>query len=315
MDKRDFYDVLGISKSATEPEIKRAYRRLAKQYHPDQNKGNKDAEERFKEVQVAYDVLSDKDKRSRYDQFGHAGIDPRAGGSWTVADGEPVDFGDFASVFDLGGAGSGGESPFGRGVFEQIFGGRGGGGPRGRGHRPGRDIDHEVSLTFDQAIRGTTLELDMNIEGSRQRIAVHVPAGVRDGQTIRARGQGQPGRGGASGDLNVVCRVQAHPYFRRLGDDIYLDVPISITEAALGAKVDLPTVDGIRSVSVPPGTPSGSRLRLAGLGAPDPRSGARGDHYAVIKIVPPARPTPEQRQLLEELKRTEPDTPRNGLWR
>jgi DnaJ-class molecular chaperone len=314
MDKRDFYDVLGVARNATEADIKRAYRKLAKQYHPDQNKGNKDAETRFKEVQEAYDVLSDKDKRARYDQFGHAGIDPRfGGGSWTASEGEGVDLSDFADIFNMGGGG--GESPFGRGIFEQIFGGRVGGGPRVRVHRPARDIEHEVPLTFEQAVRGTTLDLEIALDGSRQRIAVHVPAGVRDGQTIRVRGQGELGTRGQAGDLHVICRVQPHAYFRREGDDIYLDVPVTISEAALGAKIDLPTIDGVRTVTIPPGTPSGAKLRLAGLGAPNPKDGRRGDHYAVIKIVPPPRPTAEQRKLLEELRRSESFCPRDGLWR
>lgn len=321
MAKRDYYEVLGVSKDAGEAEIKRAYRRLAKQYHPDQNKGDKDAEAKFKEVQEAYDVLSDEKKRARYDQFGHAGFDPRYGPgvgarTWATPGGQAVDFGDLADLFDFSfstGPGGGSASS----VFEQFFQGRGmRSHPRAAEAEPGRDVEHQVSLTFDQAIRGTTLELQLDTGGGRpQRISVRVPPGVRDGQRIRVRGKGYPGtRRRPAGDLYVVCSVQSHPYFERHGDDIYLSVPITITEATLGAKVDLPTLDGIRTVTIPPGTASGAKLRLAGLGVPRPKGGKRGDHYAVIKIVPPTVLTDDQRQLFEKMAGTDVGSPRDGLW-
>lgn len=313
MNKRDYYEVLGLTRGASDADIKKAYRRLAKEFHPDQNKGKKDAEERFKEVQEAYSVLSDADKRAKYDRFGQAGVDPRfaaagagpgSGFSWSTSDGEPIDIGDFAQFFGGGGGGS---------IFDQILGGRSRG--RSAGHAaPSRDVEHDVSLSFEQAVRGTTLDVDVSTGRTQQRISVHVPPGVRDGQVIRVRGKGGHGSRGAAGDLLVTCRVRPHAYFRREGDDVYLDVPVTIGEAALGAKVDLPTLDGVRTVTIPPGTPSGAKLRLSGLGIANPKDGRRGDQYAVIKIVPPAKPTAEQREALEALARVDSTTPRAGLW-
>ncbi len=320
MSERDYYEVLGVSRGAGETEIKRAYRRLAKQHHPDQNKGRQDAEAKFKEIQEAYAVLSDADKRSRYDQFGPAGVDPRfgrEGGAWSRSGsgGPSIDLGDLGDIFDFSfSSGPGG----GRGRssgFEQFFRGEGAG-PRAAETVARRDIEHKVTLTFEQAIRGTTLDLQLDTgRGRRQRISVSIPPGVGDGQRIRVRGKGQPGtRRRPAGDLYVACSVQPHAYFERRGNDIYVDVPITISEAGLGAKLDLPTIDGVRTVTVPPGTASRAKLRLAGLGVPSPKDGKRGDHYAVIKIVPPTDPTDEQRGLLEALAGTEVDSPRDGLW-
>jgi curved DNA-binding protein len=324
---RDYYEILGLSRNAADAEIKRAYRRLVKQYHPDRNKGNKDAEAKFKEVQEAYDCLSDAEKRAQYDRFGQAGpashFDPRAG-NWTYTTGpgggQTIDIGDLQDLFDFGSA-RGGGSPGGVGsIFEQLFRQRGGAGPSRTPvaePEPTRDIDHTVTLTFDQAIHGTTLELQLDTgRGRPQHISVHIPPGVRDGQRIRVRGKGQPGRGRQpAGDLYVTCHVTPHAYFERRGDDIYLDVPITVGEAALGAKIDLPTIDGVRTVTIPPGTASGAKLRLAGLGVPSASGGKRGDHYAVIKIVSPAKLTAEQRELFEKLSRTNLGSPRDGLWR
>lgn len=316
MSKRDYYEVLGISRNASEQDIKRAFRRLAKKYHPDQNKSDADAEAKFKEAQEAYAVLSDKNRRAQYDQFGHAGVGAAAGfnpsGSytWSTSGGAPINLGDLADIFGFGDvADRGGGSP-----FDSFF-----RSTQTRESPPsttaGRDIEQAVTLTFEQAIRGTMLDLEIRAPRRRmQRLSVRIPPGVRDGQRIRVRGKGRPGRGRAQpGDLYVLCSVEKHPYFERLGDDILLTVPITLTEAALGAKVDLPTLDGIRTVSIPPGTPGGSKLRLAGLGVPHPSGTGRGDHYALVKIVPPKIPTPEQRRLLEQLSRTE-TSPRDGLW-
>ena len=238
MAKRDYYDVLGVSKSASDDEIKRAYRRLAKKYHPDQNKDNKEAESMFKEVQEAYDILSEKDKRQRYDQFGHAGLDPRygaasgggeypGGGGWYTSSGEQVDAGDFADIFDMfgGRGGGGGRSGGGASIFENLFRGR-----SGRGFQteddveiphPGRDVEQAVELSFDQAIHGTTLQLQMSMGPKTETISVRIPPGVRQGQKIRVRGKGQPAQGrGEPGDLYVVVEIAPHPYFAREGDDI-----------------------------------------------------------------------------------------------
>ena len=323
---RDYYEILGIPRNAADADIKRAYRRLVKQHHPDRNKGNKDSEAKFKEVQEAYDCLSDAEKRARYDQFGHAGADSRfnpGGGTWTRTagpGGATVDFGDLEDLFDfsfVGRPGSGGAGGAGGSIFEQFVRGRGAGRAPAAEAESAHDVEHGVTLTFEQAIRGTTLEVQLDTgRGRPQRISVHIPPGVRDGQRIRVRGKGQPGRGRrAAGDLYVACSVQPHPYFERRGDDIYLVVPITISEAALGAKVDLPTIDGVRTVTIPPGTPSGAKLRLAGLGVASAAGGGRGDHYAVIKVVPPTKLSAEQRELIERLARTDVGSPRDGLWR
>lgn len=320
MAKRDYYEVLGVSRDANASEIKRAYRRLAKQFHPDQNEGDESASAKFKEVHEAYTALLDKDSRARYDRFGHAGVDGRSAGgtgAWTGSGQVPIDLGDLGDLFDFGdftgpGGGAGGSS-----AFEEFF--RGAGARHGTGAAAAaarRDVEHQISLTFDQAVRGTTLEVPVELGRSRrQRISVTIPPGVREGQRIRVRGKGRPGTARhPAGDLYVTCSIQPHPYFERRGDDVYLDVPITIVEATLGAKVDMPTLDGARTVTIPPGTPSGAKLRLAGLGVPSPRGGDRGDHYAVIKIVPPAKLTAEQRSALERLVETGLEAPRDGLW-
>ena len=292
MAKRDYYEVLGVSRTASADEIKKAHRKLARQYHPDMqaNKNNKQAEENFKEVQEAYDVLSDPTKRQSYDQFGHAGVGAgpppgggngspfdeafrragaaggggrsgwRAGPNVTVEDFDPNDFsnsGDFSSIFD------------------QLFGGRGGAaraagraGPRGRA-RPepqrGADVEHPVTLTFEQAARGVTLPLQISRDGKLETIDVKIPAGVKDGSKIRIRGRGQQG-GGEPGDLFIITQVRPHAYFRREGLDILLDLPLSLYEALLGTKVSVPTLDGPVTLTVPAGTGSGAKLRDQGPG-------------------------------------------------
>jgi DnaJ-class molecular chaperone len=314
MAKRDYYDVLGLAKSATQTDIKKAYRKLAKQHHPDHNKNDPKSGERFKEISEAYEVLSDEDKRAKYDQFGHAG--PAAGFAgapggvrWSTQGGQGVDVGDLGDLFDFdfGGGGHNGGS-----VFERLF--RGQGGRAGRGHveEPPADVEHSVELTFEQAVVGTTIDMRLVGRGT-EHISVRVPPGVRDGQKIRVKGKGQAGSR-ASGDLYVVCRVLPHRYFQRIDDDIFLSVPITITEAAFGAKIDLPTIDGVRAVTIPPGTSSGTKLRLAGLGVPSPKDGTRGDQFAVIKIVAPRNMTAEQEGLLRVFAESQTGDPRQGLW-
>ena len=320
MAKRDYYDILGISKNASEADIKRAFRRLAKKLHPDQNKGDKASEAKFKEVQEAYEALSDKEKRARYDKFGHAGMaagfDPGRGDGVPFGQGgASVDFGDFADFFDVSFHTQGPRS--GRASIFDAFVGGAAPSQTTRTRSSPRDIEYVASLTFDQAIKGTTLDLELSgASAGKQRLSVRIPAGVRHGQKIRVRGKGAPGRGRRpAGDLFVVCSVQPHPYFLRQGDDIYLTVPITITEATLGAKVDLPTLDGVRTVTIPRGTPSGAKLRLAGMGVANPKAKTRGDQYAVIKIVPPKRLSAEQRDLLKRFAATSKTSPRDGLWK
>jgi curved DNA-binding protein len=334
MAKRDYYEVLGIKRDASEAEIKSAYRKLAKRYHPDRNKGDKSAEARFKEVQEAYDVLNDRTKRRQYDQFGQVGEGIPEGVQWQSAG----PGGTYGRVW-TGGGGPGGGIEFDLGDLEEMFGGGGGLGGiferfrhgQGAGRRArrtaaaperGDDIEHEVSLDFWQAIKGTTLDIHLSRPGSwgrteAEKITVRIPEGVQPGQRVRIRGKGQPSPGaGPSGDLYIVCRVLPHPYFKRLGNDIYVDVPISITEACLGAKVEIPTIDGITTVTIPPGTASGKKLRLKGRGVMDPRTRQRGDQYGVVRIVPPPTLSEREEALLEELQAVSTFDPRGQVeWR
>jgi len=330
MAKRDYYDVLGIKRDATDDQIKSAYRKLAKRFHPDRNKGEKNAESRFKEVQEAYEVLSDKAKREQYDQFGHAGVGASGpeGVQWhggpgdrytrvytsgrgAGAEGIEFDLNDLEGLFG-GGGGMGG-------IFER-FRRQGRGEPRGRrgawASDRGQDVEHEVTLDFLQAIHGTMLNLRVSgADSSAETINVRIPPGVEQGQRVRVRGKGQPGSGGGQrGDLYIVCHISPHPFFKRIGGDIYIDVPISVTEACLGAKVEMPTIDGVTVVmSVPPGTASGKKVRLKGKGVVDPKTKQRGDQYAVIRIVPPPVLDERQRSLLKDFEATAPFNPRQHV--
>ena len=329
MAKRDYYDVLGVSKTASADEIKRAHRKLALKYHPDRNKNNKDAEEKFKEIQEAYDVLSDSTKKANYDQFGHAGVgaggpppngaDPfeayrRAQGSrggrttWRPSPGVSVE------DFDAGHYGG----DFGD-LFEQLFGAQAGAaggraGTRGR-VRPapqrGQDVEHGVTLTFDQAARGTTLPLQITRgPGETETIEVKIPPGVKDGSRIRIKGRGEQ-TGGEPGDLFIITHVLPHPYFRREGLDIYLDVPLSLYEALLGTKVQVPTLDGPVTLTIPPGTSSGAKLRIKGRGVE--RGADRGDEYVVIKIVVPKNLSEDDKKLIETLQSRHPVSARADI--
>lgn len=321
MAKRDYYEVLGVGRSASPQEIKRAYHRLARKHHPDRNPNDPDAERRFKEVQEAYSVLSDPQQREMYDRFGSSGVGAGAGphpGRVYTWSSQPGGGGfDLDELFRQFGVGVGQEpSGFGS-VFEEFI----GRGKRGRRRRapepappPPTDVEHEVSLTFEQAVQGTSMQIKRTEPGvGAETIQVRIPPGVGDGQRVRVRGKGQASADGRRGDLYIVCRVKPHRYFRREGKDIYLDVPISVTEAALGTKVRLPTLAGPVELSIAAGTPSGTRLRLRGRGVRDPKSGQAGDQYAVIKIVPPSRLNDRQRRLLEQLADLSAEDPRSGL--
>ena len=294
MPERDLYDILGVSRSATADEIKKAYRRLAKQYHPDVNPGNKAAEEKFKEVTAAFEVLSDPKRRKLYDEFGadalRTGFDEKKAEEYrrwkrqgAPAGGMPFDFGDFESV----NVGEYGAFDFGS-IFGDLFGG-GAGRARTRARRgpvtmPGADATAEIEVTLRDAVLGA--ERDLRIDGRTLR--VKIPAGVTDGAQIRLAGQGGPGaQGGPSGDLYLTVRLREHPHVRRDGKDLLLDLPVTVPEAALGAEVHLPTFEGTVRLRVPAGAQSGTKLRLRGKGLPDLRGGARGDLYAVVQIVLP----------------------------
>ena len=322
MAKRDYYEVLGIPRTAAADEIRKAHRKLVRQFHPDVNKNNPKSEEKFKEVQEAYDVLSDETKRKNYDQFGHAGVDAGAGGgadpfeafrraqqSGQAPRGGRWQAGPNVSVedFDLNGEGN-----F-AGIFEQFFGGGGGGARGGRTqgrsrNRPaperGEDIEYPVTLTFAQAARGMTLPLQINRDGKLETIDIKIPAGVKDGSRVRIKGRGQQVIGGETGDLVIITKVMPHPYFRRDDLDIYLDVPISLYEAILGAKVDVPTLDGNVTLTIPPGTNGGSKLRIKGRGVE--RGGEKGDQYVIILVTVPKALDEASRQLLHQLQLKNP---------
>lgn len=331
MAKRDYYEVLGVAKGASDDEIRAAYRRLARKYHPDLNPGNKQAEQSFKELGEAYEALSDPKKRQTYDQFGSEGLRAgaqaggpgpgpgggfggRPGGSTYTWSGEGSPFDDVS--FEAFGGGGGG------GVFEDILsqmaGMRGGRGGRGRGRagpRRGQDVESAMDIPFEQAAQGVRTAITLQrpaADGSTrsQRLEVRIPPGVEDGQRLRLAGQG--GEGAPTGDLYLVIHVRPHAYLRREGRDIYVDVPISVSEAALGGAVEVPTLTGRSTVRVPPGTASGMRLRLKGQGIAGPHGEPKGDQYCVIRIVPPRQASDRQKQLFEELRGLDTEDPRAG---
>ena len=365
--EKDYYKLLGIAKNASAAEIKKAYRKLAQQHHPDANPGNTQAEDRFKEISAAYDVLRDEDKRKQYDEV----RDMAASG---------VGSGGFPG----GGGGFGGGFPGGvrfedLGDLGDLFGGLFGGGRRGGGARPARGADLETTVTvaFDDAMTGTTMPVRISGPapcetchgsgaapgtspttcprcggsgavavnqglfqmsqpcpvchgsgrvvqtpcptcggtGSRRRtrsFQVKVPAGVQDGARIRLAGRGEPGPAGAqSGDLYVQVRVQPHAFFGRSGHDLTLELPVTYAEAALGADVRVPTLNGPVTMKVPPGTPNGKTFRLKGKGAP--KRGGHGDLLVTTRIEVPRRLSKPERELLKQLQQTEKESPRRRL--
>jgi len=307
MPARDYYEVLGVKKSATADEIRRAHRTLARKYHPDVN-DSKDAAKAFQEIQEAYDVLGDEEARKKYDRVGHRAYSAGAGGNpWGPGGGVR-----WENVAGGGGAGMGG-ADFGS-VIEEIFGGGGGQrrGARARSQqRAGQPVHKDEVIPFDLALTGGEHTVKVQRGGSTQTYSVRIPKGVADGAKLRVRGAGRPSPlGGAPGDLILVVRVGAHPLLKRDGLDLVIETPVSVAEATLGAQVELPTPGGRVTLSVPPGTASGSRLRLRGRGVED-SAGKRGDLYAVIKIVPPASMSDQDRALMEELGRRMPN-PRSG---
>ena len=354
--KRDYYEVLGVGKSATEDEIKKAYRQLAKKYHPDMNPGDKEAEVKFKEVNEAYAVLSDSEKRAKYDRFGHAAFDPSAGGGSGFGG-----FGGFGGAdFDFGD------------IFSSFFGG-GGGSSRSRHNAPieGDDIGTRVTVTFEEAVfgckkeinfarvencaecsgsgaaKGTTPETCTTCKGTgrvtvqqqtmlgymqtqracsacggrgkiiktpckncngkgrvkiNKKLEVNIPAGIDDRQNIVLRGQGSAGiNGGPAGDLIIEVRVKEHPLFIRRGNNIYFEVPISFAEAALGAEIEIPMLDGSREkYKIPEGTQSGTDFTMRGKGVADVNSKRRGDLIFTATVETPNNLTSEQKELLKK---------------
>lgn len=302
MAEKDYYEILGVKKTASEAELKKAYRDLAKKYHPDKNKGNKEAEGRFKEISEAYAVLSDKDKRDQYDRLGREAFGP--GGANPFAG---FDF----SQFMGGGAGGGGRGRRGgtrsrassagattidfTDIFGDLFGG-GGGGAAGFGEPQPQELQAEATIDFRDSILGTTLALNVNGE----QVKVKIPEGIADGQKVRLRRGSTP--------IQISVRVRPHPLFERKGDDIYVDLPITIGEAIRGAEVEVPTIHGSSRIRIPAGTQAGRTMRLTGKGVKK-KSGA-GDQYCRIQIViPPDAPA----EAVEQLEAAYRESPRANL--
>jgi molecular chaperone DnaJ len=356
---KDYYDVLGVRRDASQDDIKKAYRRLARKYHPDLNPGNKDAEKKFKEINEAYSVLSDPKKRSEYDRLGHAAFESGPGfeGFRTY---------DFTGEgFNFGGFGD---------IFSDFF------GSTGTGFREagikGADLVAKVALTLEEAFNGTTKPITFAHDVSCNRcggkgarefstctrcggtgkintrkgffsigqtcpscggegrkakdlcpechgrgsvhktetIKVKIPAGVDSGSRVRLRGKGEAGRaGGPAGDLYIEIEIIKHPLFKREGNDIYVDVPVTVPEAVLGSKIEVPTIEGITKMKLPPGTQGGQKFRLKGKGFYSPKTGKRGDQYVVIRIVVPGKISASDKELIKRMETLYKENPRQRL--
>jgi len=268
--KRDYYQVLGVERNASEIEIKRAFRELARKHHPDT--GSTDAGEAFREINEAYAVLSDKQSRARYDRWGHA--DDSSGG--------------FGAVVDAA-----------QEMINEVL-------RRRRGKQKGRDLRYTLEVTFEEAAFGTSKTIQVPLgEGQQREFTVLVPAGSVDGTVKKFANEGEPGKSGAAGDLHVIIRVAQHPTFRREGTDVHSDHTIRFTQAALGAIIDLPTLDGLVKMRIPEGTQPGRIFRIRGRGIPQSsgKNAPRGDHMVHVNVDVPTDLTPRQRQLIEELAR------------
>ena len=333
MEFKDYYSTLGVAKSASDKELKQAYRKLARKFHPDVNPGDKSAEGRFKEINEAYEVLGDPDKRRKYDELGanwrqyeqaqQAGQPWGAGapfdvsgaggqgGAWTINMGGPGGYRTMSEeeMHEL----FGNEDPF-SDFFKTFFGGGGGAREQGRqrqGRAPrnqkGRDIEHEVELTLEEAYHGATRRISIKQGGHARSVDVRIPAGVKEGSRVRAAGEGESGsNGGASGDLYLRVRLKPHAVFERKGDDLYAKVGVPVTTAVLGGEAQVPTVTGSVRLKIPEGTQNGQVFRLKGHGMPVVgKPDQRGDLYATVEIQLPRSLTREQRDHYEELRKIE----------
>ena len=315
--KRDYYEVLGVDRNASEAEIKRAYRKLAKENHPDLHPGDKACEARFKEANEAYEVLSNAEKKAKYDQFGFAGVDPNYGA------GAGGYGGGFTGDFDFGDLGD---------IFGSFFGGGfGGGQARRNGPVRGETIRTSVSISFEEAAFGCEKEVVINRTEScsecggtgkiihqpcpkchgtgaerRQRtIKASIPAGIDNGQTISLRGQGNAGKnGGIAGDLHITVTVRPHEIFRREGNSVLCEAPITFVQAALGTEMEIPTIDGKVKYTIPEGTQSGTVFRLKGKGIPNLNGRGRGDQFVTVFVETPRNLTAEQREALKKFGET-----------
>jgi curved DNA-binding protein len=311
MARRDYYDVLGVPRSASEKDIRQAYRKLARQYHPDLNPNDKQAEARFKEIGQANEVLGEADKRKQYDRWGHdfEKIEQaRKAGASTGTSGSGFSSGPFTWTGGTRFTGTGGSSStidddvLG-GLFDQIMGGMGRGGRRGGGPTRGEDYDHPVSLTLEEAFAGTTRLIQITpANGIPQTIEAKIPPGVAEGQRVRIAGKGGPGfNGGPAGDLYLVISIRPHQRFVQEGDDLTVPVEVPLYTAMLGGEVLVPTLKGSRlALKIGPETQNGQRIRLAGQGMPR-ADGGRGDLYAEVRVVTPTGLSERERDLFREL--------------
>jgi len=286
---RDPYEVLGVSRNAGEADIKKAFRALAKKHHPDTHGGDKTAQKRFQEISAAYDILGDKEKRAKFDQGAidasgnPRGFDP---GSQGFRGRRGADPGDIHFAWQDGDTAEGGFRP--EDIFADLFAARGGGGRRGRRARRGEDLSLALTIGFEEAARGATRRVVLP-EG--REVDVQIPVGMRDGQQIRLKGQGGPGRdGGPAGDILLTVAVAPHPYLLREGNDLKMDLPVSLAEAVLGGKANVPTLSGPVTLTIPAGSNSGTSLRLKGKGIPAHGGRSAGDLYVRLVLVLPDKP-------------------------
>ena len=302
MATRDYYEILGVNKSASDEEIKRAYRKLAMKYHPDKNPNKKEAEERFKEINEAYAVLSDKEKRKQYETFGKEGFHQR----FTQEDiFRGFDFDEILSGL-FGGRGRRESRYGGRGGFDfgDLFTGQGTYQDMSRRPQKGEDILYELSISLEEAALGGGKRISYRKNGKVEEVSVRIPKGIETGKKLRLSGKGMEGRkGGPSGDLYLQISVREHPIFIREGDDLIVEKEVNFSEAALGTMIEVPTLEGTKKVKIPPGTQSHTKMRLKGLGIPHFQKEGRGDEYVKVIVRVPKRVNDKSKKLIEELAR------------
>ena len=316
MSKKDFYSILGVARTASADEIKKSYRKLAMQFHPDKNPGDKKSEEKFKEISEAYDVLSDTKKRDMYDQFGHAGNQQGFGAGGPFGGGAGA--GGFGGFRNGPGSNTNGGDPF-QDIFGDVFGdifgnARGAGGARGRRPSKGTDLRYTLNISFEDSALGTEKVISfVRQRGNKEesaKLSVNVPAGVKEGQRLKLSGEGDaaPG-GGTAGDLYVIINIQDHPLFKRQENDVTLDLPIGYTDAILGTNVEVPTLTGKAMIRIPPGTHTGQSFRLKGKGFSKIGGFGSGDMLVRILVDTPHTLSARQKEIMEELAKSAEATP------